>query len=235
MYFDFFKQLCQLVNCNDNYAKSYDKWVFFTTNYDNILEEYWVNYRKYLYLDLGFDTDIGNTRKIMFPDRLIEINKNNSETSMQLIKLHGSLNWIRNSQNQIEEHEYNLNIDNVKNRSGSKDFEDDIIIYPLSQKQLYFSPYIQLFRVLLEELNKRDLWLVIGYSFRDPVIRTMFEKSLQENNDRKILLVLPNAHEIKKLFSQNIQNQIFEVKDYFGMRNYQVVNANIIQQLLKIS
>ena len=155
-------------------------------------------------------------------------------TQPQLIKLHGSVNWIRNRQKEIEEHDYNINFDDVKNRSGSKDFEDDIIMYPLSQKQLYFSPYIQLFRVLLEELKKRDLWIIIGYSFRDPIIRNMFVKSLYENNKCKILLVTPDFTEVKNLFSQNVQNQIIEIKGYFGATNYQVVNQNIVKKLLDI-
>jgi NAD-dependent SIR2 family protein deacetylase len=243
VYFDFFRQLCQIINdCSDrslelndkHTTNTFSKWVFFTTNYDNVLEEYWVKYRKYYYLDLGFIRKAEYIHKVMDPDRLIEFNKDKRINSMQLIKLHGSLNWLRNSQKQIEEHDYSLNIDDVKNRSGTKDFEDDIIIYPLSQKQLYFSPYIQLFRVLLEELNNRDLWIIIGYSFRDPIIRNMFKKSLNVNNKQKILLVHPEPSNVKKLFSKNIQNQIFEVKDYFGKTNYQVVNNNIVEKLKTI-
>lgn len=242
IYFDFFSQLCQVVGCSDrsleindkDTTNTFDKWVFFTTNYDNVLEEYWVKYRKYHILDLGFGGKAENMHKIMEPDKLIESNKDKGIRSMQLIKLHGSVNWIRNRQKEIEEHDYNLNIDNVKNRSGSKEFEDDIVLYPLSQKYLYFSPYIQLFRVLLEELKKRDLWIIIGYSFRDPIIRNMFVKSLNENNKRKILLVHPDPTEVKNLFSQNIQNQIFDIKDYFGNINYQVVNQNIVKKLRDI-
>lgn len=192
-----------------------------------------MNYRKYYILDLGF-RKTEHIHNIMEPDRLIKSNKDNGIRSMQLIKLHGSVNWIRNRQKEIEEHDYNINFDDVKNRSGSKDFEDDIIMYPLSQKQLYFSPYIQLFRVLLEVLKKRDLWIIIGYSFRDPIIRNMFVKSLYENNKCKILLVTPDFTEVKNLFSQNVQNQIIEIKGYFGATNYQVVNQNIVKKLLDI-
>lgn len=56
VYEDFFQQICNIVNCsnhhdtpsNDPYENTLGKWVFFTTNYDNALEEYWVNYRGYL-------------------------------------------------------------------------------------------------------------------------------------------------------------------------------------------
>ena len=62
----------------------------------------------------------------------------------------------------------------------------------------------------------------------------MFEKSLKENNKRKILLVHPSPKEVKKLFLPDIRNQIFEVKNYFGRINYQDVNREIIQKLIDI-
>jgi hypothetical protein len=60
-------------------------------------------------------------------------------------------------------------------------------ILSLSQKQLYFTPFIQLFRILDAELRKRDVWIIVGYSFRDIIIRTMFERALAENKKVKPL------------------------------------------------
>ena len=42
---------------------------------------------------------------IMEPDKLIESNKDKGIRFMQLIKLHGSINWFRNRQKEIEEHD----------------------------------------------------------------------------------------------------------------------------------
>jgi hypothetical protein len=93
----------------------------------------------------------------------------------------------------IVERDYNFSFDEISVRGGSTDIKEDLIIYPLSQKQLYFTPFIQLFRILDSALRKRELWVIIGYSFRDIITRIMFERALIENNKRKILLVHPHA------------------------------------------
>lgn len=61
IYTDFFKQICDVTGCsNPNSPESdltkyiYDKWRFFTTNYDNIIEDFWVTERNYDSLNLGF-------------------------------------------------------------------------------------------------------------------------------------------------------------------------------------
>jgi SIR2-like protein len=155
---------------------------------------------------------------------------------MQLVKLHGSVNWIRNKAREIEEREYHLNYDQVTRRSGSKDILEDIIIYPLSQKHLYFTPFIQLFRILGAELSKRDFWIIIGYSFRDVIIRNMFERALAENEKRKMLLVHPHATEqIKPIFQEQVRDQLTCLDRYFAKRNYSHVNIEIAQALSNLA
>jgi hypothetical protein len=177
------------------------KWTFFTTNYDNIIEDFWVNYRGYYLLDVGFTSKEG--KKLLDIERFVENNKENSYVAMQLAKLHGSVNWIRNTNGQVQESGYNLNYDDIRRRSGSMDFKDDVMIYPVSQKQLFVNPFSHLFVVLDAELQKRELWIVIGYSFRDIVIRDMFERALNANKKRKVLLIHPHAErEVKNLFTK---------------------------------
>jgi hypothetical protein len=63
VYFDFFKQICaNCTNCTniqmpdqDPSKYTHDNWTFFTTNYDNTIEDFWVNSRGYSHLDLGFE------------------------------------------------------------------------------------------------------------------------------------------------------------------------------------
>jgi hypothetical protein len=233
-YNDFFKQLSTITNSSEGeesnpYKYSAHKWVFFTTNYDNVIEEYWVKFRKYPILDLGFDP----STRIMNADKFVERHLSNVNSSMQLVKLHGSVNWIKNKEGDIQEHPFGSNYGSVSSRSGTGDIVDEIMIYPLSQKQLYFTPYIQLFRILEADLEKRDFWIVIGYSFRDIIIRTMFEKALlRQKNNRKILLVHSNPIKVIKLFLEETRNQIVPLKAYFGRKkDFADVNKNIIDAL----
>ena len=92
---------CSAGEDSNPYKYTVSKWVFFTTNYDNALEDFWVNHRKYHLLDLGFS--VKNGKKVMNGDDFVFRNSNNSNTVMQLIKLHGSVNWIRNRDGDIEE------------------------------------------------------------------------------------------------------------------------------------
>jgi SIR2-like domain len=155
---------------------------------------------------------------------------------MQLVKLHGSGNWVRNRYGEIEEREYNTSLDDIKSRSGSMDIQEGIIIYPLSQKQLYFTPFIQLFRILDAELMKRVFWIVIGYSFRDVIIRTMFERAMMDDNKRKLLLVHPHATEqIRPLFKKRLHNQLICLDKYFAKENYSDVNKEIADTLSNLT
>jgi len=166
----FFEQLCAVNNCDNPNSEdsnpnkyTHSNWTFFTTNYDNVIEDFWVTERRYPNLCLGFKARDG--RKVMYPDRFAHNNTNDAypNSAMQLVKLHGSVNWFRNRYREIEEGRYHMSLDDIRSRGGSMDIQEDIIIYPLSQKQLYFTPFIQLFRILDAELRKRDVWIIIGY------------------------------------------------------------------------
>ena len=72
---------------------------------------------------------------------------------------------------------------------------------------------------LNRELEKHPIWVVIGYSFNDPVIQDIFIKnwSPQKHN---LILIHPEAGEIgaKKLSDINIT----PVEKYFGLTDTQV-------------
>ncbi|MGH9927330.1 MAG: SIR2 family protein, partial [Nitrososphaeraceae archaeon] len=241
VYTDFFKQIYKVSVIKepdkpdtDLRDISYDKWIFFTTNYDNILEDFWVKEQRYVYLDLGFEL---NGKKIMKADKLLSRNVESysGKSAMQLVKLHGSLNWIINMDNEIKELPLNFGLDDIRPRSGSKDITEELLIYPLTQKELYFPPFIQLFNILGKYLSRRVFWIIIGYSFRDIIIRTMFEKALSEDNRRKLLLVHPKATKlIRPLFKESIQSQVVCLDEYFAKRNYREVNRKIAEALLSL-
>jgi hypothetical protein len=67
----------------------------------------------------------------MYADRFLYNNTNNAHynAAMQLVKLHGSVNWIKDKDGAIEEHRNHLSFDDVRSTSGSKDIQEDILIY----------------------------------------------------------------------------------------------------------
>ena len=101
------------------------------------------------------------------------------------------------------------------------------MVYPLSQKELYFTPFIQFFTILDSELKQRKIWIIIGYSFRDIIIRNMFEKALEANRS-KIILIHPRATEVKNLFKDEFHKQIFCLEKYFANKDsYEEINKEI--------
>ncbi|MGH9988604.1 MAG: SIR2 family protein, partial [Nitrososphaeraceae archaeon] len=166
---------------------------------------------------------------LMEADNFVRLNLDNVRGVMQLVKLHGSANWIRNKLGQIEEHEYNQNMNYLRSKSATGEVENDLMVYPLSQKELYFTPYIQFFKILESELDKRKIWILMGYSFRDIIIRNMFEKALKTGT--MIFLVNPQSSEIKNLFSEDVKQHIVEFPRYFAQTNYADINQEIAKRV----
>lgn len=180
--------------------------IIFTTNYDTAIEMY-CEQNGYPHIDTGAIRNAMATKKYVDADEFLRryIAK---ETRLRLVKLHGSVNWIKNNEGDIEEGDYQLSFDKAQMRYPSGYAMDDVIIYPLSQKELYRSPFAQFFSVFDTELRKGKIWIIIGYSFRDLFIRKMFENSIRRID--RIILVHPKPEEVKRRFNEEINHKIVE-------------------------
>lgn len=79
-----------------------------------------------------------------------------------------------------------------KNEHGTGSvYTDEVVIYPLREKRLYLDPHIQMLYCLNRELENKRLWIVTGYSFRDPVIQNIFTSALDRCENMKMILVTP--------------------------------------------
>jgi hypothetical protein len=92
-------------------------------------------------------------------------------------------------------------------------YTDEVVMYPLRQKQLYVDPYIQMFYLLNKELQYNKVWIVVGYSFRDPVIQKIFCDNFKDG--KKMILIHPYPEEVKKKFPDREDN-IIAIEKYFG-------------------
>jgi hypothetical protein len=90
---------------------------------------------------------------------------------------------------------------------------DEVVIYPLRQKQLYVDPYIQMYFLLNKELRYNKVWIVVGYSFRDPVIQNIFRNSFKDG--KKMILIHPHPGEVKRRFPDH-ENDIIVIDKHFG-------------------
>ena len=114
--------------------------------------------------------------------------------------------------------------------ASDTEYTGEIVMYPLSQKLLYVNPYIQLFLLLNLELEARKACIVIGYSFRDPVIRNIFTKYIS-GRDMKIILILPEATKIVNELFPELKQNFVPIDRKFGDDHFEQTNKDVAQQL----
>lgn len=206
-------------------------WRIFTTNYDTCLEYFWREAAG-ADIDTGFDYNTVRKVDILNPRKLLS-----EGMEMQLFKLHGSVNWLieKRSKKVIE----------VTERGRSyvgRKYEGEMMIYPIAEKELYFDPYISMLLRLNRELESKSIWIVIGYSFNDPIVREIF---LRKSNARKhLVLVHPKAKDVFSRRLHSIKAKLSLMEKRFGLsekeedllgedkkENYKKVNHQIIHTL----
>jgi len=193
-------------------------WAMFTTNYDICLEYYWRETVR-VPLNTGFSFDQARNTMVLNPHGLYREGE-----EMRLLKLHGSISWLVEHDGSVIEEQ------TLGSSLVGRKVIGEMMIYPVEQKELYVDPYISMFVQLNRELANRSVWIVIGYSFNDPIIREIFVRNSDEN--KRIILVHPNVQEV---FEQRLKNikykQMFPLNQKFGEDNFTVVNHLIIKQL----
>ena len=90
---------------------------------------------------------------------------------IQLVKLHGSLNWRENSDGKILS----------ENTVGSHDSIHDVFVAPTpNEKNRADAPFNELLKQFENVLYDLDLLVVIGFSFRDETLREMIKKKADD-------------------------------------------------------
>ena len=157
-----------------------------TTNYDQVMENYIDNDGNGLTRVDGFVHDDA-TRKLIFQSNILFNPQQNNTTNTKncyLYKLHGSLNWIT--------HE-----GQIRQRETDESFADgsNFVIYPTrSSKDDDYKqePYATMLAKFKERIEKTDVFIVIGYSFRDESINKEFQKFLRRKKT-KMFVISPHA------------------------------------------
>lgn len=176
-----------------------DEFQVFTTNYDTIIEEYCEEAT----LDMvnGFES----YRKL----RRTWDDKWTSDTTnaLYLTKLHGSINWYKNADNKIVE------IGDI----GQRDGRNDIMIAPTEgTKQYNKEPFSTLMERFRTEIEKVDVLLVIGFSYRDEEIVNVIKNRIRDG--MTLISISPDA-----------------VEDIHRVTNLDVGNLKMYGQQLKLA
>jgi hypothetical protein len=146
----------------------------FSTNYDLCIENtFWGDPYEEGYLSDGFGYSSGT----------VQWKTGTYESSqIRLYKLHGSVNWKRDSHNRLwrsPDHDFT-------------DFKDHVIIYPGSKGEPKGEPFEYLYSQLGLRLKRCEVCIVVGFSFRDEFINNMFLEAIKANSRLKILIWNPS-------------------------------------------
>lgn len=206
-----------------------DDWVIFTTNYDTSLEYYWREFAN-AGVSTGFVHNKIRKLDVLNSSSLLQ----DGIGDIQLLKLHGSVSWLL-----LEGTDEVIEVMERGDSYVGRKYKGEIMLYPIAEKELYLDPYISMLLRLNRELEKKSIWLVIGYSFNDPVIREIFlNKSTQSKH---LILVHPKASEVHRRKLKGIEGKISLIEKKFGLEKdridgekeemYQKVNHQIIHKL----
>jgi len=224
VYQDFFNKFASELPSPNASVKNGDycwnsRWTMFTTNYDLCLEHYWYT-RACAAIDLAFEDDKSRNVKHMVPSRYLR-----EDIGIQLFKLHGSVNWfIEKETGEIIEQDVPFGESLL-----GRQIEGEMMIYPIAEKQLYLDPYLSMLLRLNKELERKRIWVVIGYSFNDPIIQTIFLK--KSKLDKHLILVNPNAQKVYDMQLQGFDGKKSLINKRFGLDDFKQVNDEIIHEL----
>ena len=163
----------------------------FTTNYDTAVEDFVDAAGEGFRLIDGFST---GSRRIWSPDTMLHLYRAGSADSgtksILLLKLHGSSTWRLNTQTQ------EFTKESTAEPAGETSGYENALVWPGLTKVLKKGPYETNYAYLEECLRHARLCVVIGFSFRDQVIRKYFTLALTANQDLQIAVIDPGAEAV---------------------------------------
>lgn len=152
-------------------TRSKDVRDIFTLNYDTVIEST-LDHLRFHYID-GFR----GSRNGWF-DPLVFDEDPVSDPYFRIYKLHGSINWCRESSGHVRRTIVSATIP----------IKDPVVVYPSEQKYLQtqfgiYETLMERFRKRLQVRNSNNYLVTIGYSFNDEHINEAIIDAIQKNNN----------------------------------------------------
>lgn len=142
---DPFKKAEPYSKVDHSFRNMHNHFNIFTTNYDTAVEKYFYTKLKDLTYYTGAIKDLYNEDKLDMDEFVRRCFSTQKQSIMRIIKLHGSINWIKDKDGSLIQKDLHNTYETIEKSNESDYIKEEIMIYPLSQKQLYLSPFIQFF------------------------------------------------------------------------------------------
>ena len=163
----------------------------FTTNYDIVIEDFVDGARGLFHLVDGFTT---GSRRTWSPDTTFGIYRAepSGENALLLFKLHGSCAWRLDRQTNL----YTKESSSEPVSQGSR--YENALVWPALTKTVREGPYETNYAYLRGCLQVAELCVVIGFSFRDEVIKSYFVHAMAANPSLQLAVIDPRAAPLGK-------------------------------------
>lgn len=161
------------------------KWVF-TTNWDLCLKQ-WLEYASAYVHEFEDGVTLDNQRK---PVLSTSQGWSVSSQKRKVVPLHGSFDLIKKRRvvsGGFYEDIHKVTAPEIYFKGNTSEIAKAFMIFPLEAvgyEQSVRSPYIDMLNLLKEVLRQENLIFVIGFSFRDPTVASIFEEVLRERAER---------------------------------------------------
>lgn len=195
------------------------EWTMFTTNYDTCLEHYW---RQVARVNLNTASRAREETRTWILDPQLFF-----QTNMRLFKLHGSVSWLLENDGTVTEEQILMGRQLV-----GRQFVGEMMVYPIQQKELYLEPYISMLKQLNFQLKSKSIWIVVGYSFNDPIIQAIF--AMNSNEKKRMVLLHPQAKEVKEKRLKDVKCEKMVLSQKFGESDFKTVNFALIKEIKPI-
>jgi len=176
----------------------------FTTNYDSVIEKGLAQSQSYELVD-GFREVPGEPAE--WDPAIFDKTSSSKKIRVNLFKLHGSLSWRTGKKTGKT-----LRVDTEeKSIVGSKRFGENLLLYPASKVAPIKEPFGTLYSYFTRKLLSARMCIVIGFSFRDPYLNTVFVDFLRHDRSNQLLVISPGAEEsVQNLFGKPTPAEIPE-------------------------
>jgi hypothetical protein len=94
------------------------------------------------------------------------------------------------------------------------------MIYPIYEKHISEDPYFTLYYYFRKLLYHHDIYVVIGYSFRDPSINAAFADALNNRSDSRMIIINSNRNNIQRRINEKFPSEKCDLVEIpFGSDN----------------
>jgi len=175
----------------------------FTTNYDAGIETY--ASEAGVPIEFGFKMSI--TRQSWDPDRFHKYEPPRTGAALVLFKLHGSVTWYKDGNG----------VKYVPEAQEGLRGAENMVIYPGDTKVgMLKEPYFTCYTYLRHCLQNAERAIVLGYSFRDPILQLLFQEARLLNPEVQFVIVTDRpAAEMEKRLRPSVGERVVVISQRF--------------------